>query len=332
MASGRQPGALCQVSRPLQVEDGTLCRMPSPVPGVVGADYDPMARWSVQTKLLEAARRAIRKLPAESRDQFAALFSPANVGITAGVFAAWGASHLFGVGEAADIVMVGVGVFTLGWQSVGAMRDLADFAAIAARAETEAQLDLAATHLARAVVTIGVAAFLALVFKAGKRLFGRGALTGREAAAEGEMIVPGAGDGVQWWKAYDFGENWPGTAVPKGFVMETGGQTFRVTINATEHMAEQMGKVAIRPGEQAGKLLSGGQLNNPGVWSTSPGARMAEVDYPLSSLAGALEQAARKYSKLPPQRFPLEMFGNWELGIDTRVKPWIVEHALPKSK
>jgi hypothetical protein len=120
---------------------------------------------------------------------------------------------------------------------------------------------------------------------------------------------------------------WPGTGVPKGFVMETGGQTFRVTMNATEHMAEMVGKVPVGPKEQAGKLLSAGQLKNPGVWSPSPGARMAGVDYPLSSLAGALEQAARKYGKLPPQRFPLEMFGNWELGIDTREIPWVVEHA-----
>ena len=332
MAGARQPGPLCQVSRPMRVEDGTLCRMPSPVPGVLGSGYDPVANWSVRTKLLEAARRATRKLPPESRDQFAALFSPDNIGIIAGVFAAWGASHLFGVGEAADVILVGVGAFTIGWQSVGIARDLAHFAAISARADTGNQLDSAATHLARAVVTIGVTAFIALVFKAGKRFLGRGALTAREATVGGEAIVPGAGEGGPWWKAYDFGDNWPGTAVPKGFVMETGGQTFRVTINATEHMAEKVGKVPARADEQAGKLLTGGQLNNPGVWSTSPGARMAQVEYPLSSLAGSLEQAAQKYGRLSPQRFPLEIFGNWELGIDTRVKPWVVEHALPGSK
>jgi hypothetical protein len=103
--------------------------------------------------------------------------------------------------------------------------------------------------------------------------------------------------------------------------METGGRSFRVTVNATEHMAEY-----------ASRLPTKGQLENPGIWSTSPGARLTEVDYPLSSLAGALEQAALKYGKLPPQRFPLEKFGNWELGIDTRETPWVVEHAVPKGK
>jgi hypothetical protein len=305
--------------------------MPSPVPGPLGAGDDPVANWSIETKLLEAARRAAPKLPAESRRQFEALFSPANIGITGGVLAVWGASHLTGIGEAADLILLGVGAIALGSQAIAAGRDLASFVSIAVRAHTRAELDLAAGHLARAVVLIGVTAFIVLIFKAGKQFLGRGGLSAQQATAAGEAIVP-AVEGGPWWKASNFGENWPGTAVPKGFVMETGGQTFRVTINATEHMAEQAGKIAVRPGEQAGKWLSAGDLKNPGVWSTSPGARMAEVDYPLSSLAGALEQAARKYGTLPPQRFPKEMFGNWELGIDTQVKPWVVEHAVPMGK
>ena len=103
--------------------------------------------------------------------------------------------------------------------------------------------------------------------------------------------------------------------------METGGRTFRVTVNATKHMAEY-----------AGRLPTAGDLRNPGVWSTSPWARFFQTDYPLASLAGALEQAALKYGKLPPQRFPLERFGNWELGVDTSATPWVVEHAVAKGR
>ena len=103
--------------------------------------------------------------------------------------------------------------------------------------------------------------------------------------------------------------------------METGGQQFRVTANACKHMAEY-----------AARSPTAGQLQNPGVWSTSAGNRMAQVDYPLSSLAGALEQAAKKYATLPRQRFRLERFGDWELGIDTTFTPWVVEHAVPKGR
>jgi len=323
MAGGRTSGPLCQASRPVCVDDGTAIRAASPTPGPIGlgSGNAVISSWDVSKKLLEAARRATPKLPAESREQFAALFSPANIAITAGVFAAWGASQFFGVGEVVDAVLVVVGAFTIGTQVFGAARDIGEFVSIGANAHNEADLDQAATYLAHAVVTIGVTAFIALVIKAGSRLVGRARLSAQAATASGEALVPPVGEQGPWWKASGFGEDWPGTAVPRGFTMETGGQTFRVTVNATEHMAEY-----------AGRSMSKGQLHNPGIWSTSPGARFAEVDYPLSSLAGALEQAALKYGNLPPQRFPLEDFGNWELGIDTRVTPWVVEHALPKGR
>jgi hypothetical protein len=323
MAGGRNPGPICQVSRPVNVVDGTLCRAPSPNPGPIGAGPGQVdvSSWDVPRKPLEAARRAAPKLPAESREQFAALFSPVNIAITSGVFAAWGASHLIGVGEAADLILLGVGAVTIGSQVVGAARDITNFVSIAGRARTESDLDRAATHLARAVVTIGITAFVALVMRLGSRLVGRVRMSARAGTAGGGAIVPPAGEGGPWWRAYNFGDDWPGTAVPRGFIMETGGRTFRVTVNATEHMAEY-----------AARSPTVGQLRNPGVWPTSPGAQFAEVDYPLSSLAGALEQAALKYGKLPPQRFPLERFGNWELGIDTRATPWVVEHAVPMGR
>jgi hypothetical protein len=260
-------------------------------------------------------------LPAAARKEFEALFSPVNIGITAGVLAFWGASHFFGVGLAADVILLCVGLVTIGTQVFAAARDLADFVGIAATARTEADLDLAAGHLAQAVVTVGVTTFVALIMKAGRRLTGRGAVSGQAATAAGEVVIPPAGAAKPWWTATRFGDNWIGTAVPRGFVMETGGQSFRVTANATKHMAEY-----------AARSVTAGQLKNPGVWPTSPFARFAEVDYPLSSLAGALEQAAAKYAKLPPKRHDLERFGNWELGIDTRGKPWIVEHAVPKTR
>jgi hypothetical protein len=254
------------------------------------------------------------------QEQFAGLFSPLNIGITGAVFAAWGASHLIGVGEAADIVLLIVGAATIGWQAVRAARDIWDFVGIAVHAQTLPDLDRAADHLARAVVAIGVAAFVALIMKAGGRLLGRAKVSAQAATAEGEALAGTAGKGGAWWKARDFGEDWPGTSVPRGFTLEVGGRTFRVTPNATKHMAENVGRLA-----------SGGELDNPGVWSTSPGARLAQVDYPLSSLAGALEQAAGRLKSLPPQRHFFKE-GNWELGIDTADNPWAVYHAVPLGK
>jgi hypothetical protein len=146
----------------------------------VGDSASQVAYWSISKRLVESARRATLMLPEESRDQFAALFSPLNIEITGAVLAAWGASHLIGVGEVADVVLVGIGVVTMGTAAFGVGRDLGTYLSIAANAQIEADLDRAAGYLARAVVTMGVLAFVALIMKAGSRL--RGAA--RAAAAE----------------------------------------------------------------------------------------------------------------------------------------------------
>ncbi len=321
MPGHRIPAPVCRYHAPTRINDGTLCRIASPAPQPVGACSDQVACWDLQQKLLAAARRVTPLLPREMQGQFAALFSGENLAITAGVLTAWGASHLIGVGEAVDVVLVVGGAITLGWQAFGVGKDIGSFAYLAANAQTYADLDRAAGHLARAVAAIGVGAFIALIVKFGSRFARGGGLSAKNATEGGEALVPAAGESGPWWKARQFGENFAGTSVPKGFIMETGGQQFRVTINACEHMAEH-----------AARVLTAGQLKNPGVWSTSPGNRLAQVDFPLSSLAGALEQAAKKYGALPRQRFKLEQFGNWELGIDSQTTPWVVEHAVPRGR
>jgi hypothetical protein len=334
MSGHRHPGPYSQIERPVLVIDGTLCQAATPRPGPVGLGGQSVAGWSTEEKLLGAMRRTIPKLPSEMREQFAALLSPENIAITAGVLVVWAGSHFFGVGEAVDVVLLGVGVVLLGRQAWQVGRDIGAFLARAVRAQTEEDLDQAAEHLARAVALIGVTAFVALITRAagkplaraGARI--RGAVRGRLAPrlrgdGAGTPQSPGglsAGEEGAWWEASDFGEDWPGTAVPRGFNIRVGGRTFRVHPNATKHMAEN-----------AGRMPSAGELRNPGTWSPSPGAPMAEIDYPLSSLAGALEQAAARLQGLPRQRHFFQQ-GNWQLGVDTGAEPWVVYHAVPMGQ
>jgi hypothetical protein len=178
MSGYRPPGPLDTLQRPVDVDDGTLCRALSPRPGPAGA-ADDISRWSTVDKLLEAMRRTTPKLPAEMRGAFASLLSPENIAITAGVLGVWAASHLVGVGEVADVVLVVAGVAILGWQAIQVGRDIADFVAIARNAELQGELDEAADHLAHAVITIGVTVFVAMIMKYGSKLAGR---AGRAAA------------------------------------------------------------------------------------------------------------------------------------------------------
>jgi hypothetical protein len=170
MASHRVPGPACQHSRPVNVNDGTSCRMPSPTPGPLGLSYDLVSSWRPDEKLVAAARRVIPKLPAEMRSQFASLFSGENLAITGGVLAAWGASHLIGVGEIVDVVLAGAGTVTLGWQVGQAGWDIGSFVSLAVNANSTADLEAAAHHLSRAVLAIGVTAFVLLIMKCGGKL------------------------------------------------------------------------------------------------------------------------------------------------------------------
>lgn len=189
MPSSRAPGPLCQSTELTDLHDGTSCRATSPTPQLVGfIDPESVARLSAGEKLIEAARRATPRLPLEMREQFAALFSAANIGITAGVLSLWGGSHLFGFGEIADVGLAIAGVAVLGVQAFAVGRDLGEFLDIAIRARSVADLERSADHLARAVVVIGATAFVAMILK------GRG--TAGTVAGRGLC-----GASMEWWVA-----------------------------------------------------------------------------------------------------------------------------------
>lgn len=158
------------VNSPVDLNDGTLCRARSPQVGIVGSLPSTVASWDLETKLIEAARRTTPKLPGEMRAEFAALLTGTNLAIFAGVLVAWAGSHFFGVGEIVDVILLVVGAFTIGWQIGQVARDLWAFVDIARSARSCDDLDRAADHLARVVVTIGITVFTALIMKAASRL------------------------------------------------------------------------------------------------------------------------------------------------------------------
>ena len=169
MAGSRIAGPTCQHRLPVNVNDGTSCKIQSPNPGSVGPRKDPVSSWSSQQKLLAAAQRATPKLPPGMRDQFAALFSKQNLAITGGVLTVWAASQFVGVGEIVDVILAVVGVIMAGWQAVEALWEIERFLVLAISAKSTDELEGAADHLARAVIMIGVTAFVILIMKQGSK-------------------------------------------------------------------------------------------------------------------------------------------------------------------
>ena len=115
-------------------------------------------------KLGEALKLTGQKLPKALGEQLMALVSPTSLAIMVGVFGAYTASHAVGIGFIADAAMlVGGGVF-LGWQAVDVAKDLWAFAQYV-NATTESELDKAADHLARAIMTVGFDVILGILTK-----------------------------------------------------------------------------------------------------------------------------------------------------------------------
>ena len=153
------------------VADGTLCLASSPRPGVTGgaatASFQ-VRSMSLTDRLVTAARLAIPHVPADMRGQFAAMLSPEAVATTGGILTAWALSHACGVGEAADLIVAGLGAIFIGWSAVDAAKDLYRYATLAASADDLSQLEAAGQCLARAVAIIGVNTLLVLLAKGAK--------------------------------------------------------------------------------------------------------------------------------------------------------------------
>ena len=123
-----------------------------------------IAGFSQAEKLLSVLNLTIQKLPSALGSQLKALINPASIAVMAGVLGTYAASHAVGVGFIADAVMgVSAGLF-LGWQAIDVAKDLWAFAQYV-NATTEADLDKAADHLAKAISTVGFDVILGILTK-----------------------------------------------------------------------------------------------------------------------------------------------------------------------
>jgi hypothetical protein len=125
----------------------------------------PIANWSDTDKVEEALRRSPQYMPADLGQQFEALLSPTNLAIMVGTLVVWAGSHFFGVGEVADVLLLVVGAFTIGWSIGDVAKDLYAFADTAVHARSDQDLDRAAQAFARAVVQAGITTVIALLLR-----------------------------------------------------------------------------------------------------------------------------------------------------------------------
>jgi len=124
-----------------------------------------IAQMSPADKIGEAMRRSLPQLPAQARAMVNSLLEPQNLALMAGLLITWAGSHAFGVGEIVDLVLLGVGVVTLGFAVFEGAEELCEFANDALNARLDADLDRAAQHFARAVTLLGVSTLQAILLR-----------------------------------------------------------------------------------------------------------------------------------------------------------------------
>ena len=123
------------------------------------------AKLSPEQRVGEAMRRAIPRLPGEVKDAVEAMISPESIIIIAGSLLLWAGSHVFGVGEIVDIILMVGGFLMLGKSVFDLAEDLFRFAKLTVTGSTDDELDEAAKCFARIVVIGGIDLIMALLLR-----------------------------------------------------------------------------------------------------------------------------------------------------------------------
>ena len=158
---GRVPGPICDEPVVACMDEGTAALVCMAPPGPV--EGSPVHGWATVDKIGSAIRRSFSRMPGDTAAKLSLLLEPSTLAVLAGTLLLWAGSHLIGVGEAVDILMMVTGFLFIGWDAIQAVKHLIEFARRSAGADNEADLDSAGDHLAQAVAIIGVDVVLAFL-------------------------------------------------------------------------------------------------------------------------------------------------------------------------
>jgi hypothetical protein len=116
-------------------------------------------------KVGEAMKRSLPLLAPQARAEVERMLTPEALATIAAVLSIWVGAHFVGIGEIVDIVLVVAGVAVIGLAVFEGIEELLTFGGSALRAGSEAELDVAALHFAKAVSILGVQTVLAVLFR-----------------------------------------------------------------------------------------------------------------------------------------------------------------------
>ena len=128
-----------------------------------------VALMPLEQRIVEVLRRAPRRMPAQLQEQSSKLFEPAVLAVIAQVLGSWAASHAISAGFQLEAVLLADGLTRASSAAMEASEKLSASFEIVRRAGDESQLDDAALPLAEAIGLLGIAAFLAAIWRGSNR-------------------------------------------------------------------------------------------------------------------------------------------------------------------
>jgi len=120
---------------------------------------------SLPDRLAEVLRRSKKNFGPDVGAAIDTLLSPANLAILAGTLLLWAGSHLFGVGEIIDVLLLIVGAFAIGWSITDVAKDVYAFADLTLNACSDQDLENASKAFSHAVVLAGITVIMALLLR-----------------------------------------------------------------------------------------------------------------------------------------------------------------------
>jgi hypothetical protein len=124
-----------------------------------------VVRMSAAEKIGEAIRRSLPHIPSDAQALVRSFLHPHSLAIIAGTLAVWATSHAFGVGEIVDVILIGIGVATVGFSVFEGAVELYGFVTGAQSAQSEADLEKAGQYFARAVTLLGISTLQAILLR-----------------------------------------------------------------------------------------------------------------------------------------------------------------------
>ncbi|MFL5352732.1 restriction endonuclease fold toxin-2 domain-containing protein [Archangium sp.] len=134
--------------------------------GLCQAQPQSVEKMQRTEKLCRAFIRAMGRLPGDAMKEVQAMLSPESLALMGTMTTAWlGSQGIPVLGQTVDAALLILGVAMAAAQTAAVKDSLWNYARYASEARDEADLDTAATHLARAAATVGVSVVTFILLK-----------------------------------------------------------------------------------------------------------------------------------------------------------------------